>query len=353
MKSILKKSLPISLIVFIVRLVGFMDRMIPPFFKNSQFLASIYYAFFSFKFGREHKAILAGKAAYQKSLKNIGDSSILLRRNTHRLEKGLIMKPRREIFAEDFIVETVKVYDLATSIDSLNPNELKWVTDVLSEYFNVVKDTEIIANARALFNKCLKGIEQEKSFIPYSFDSLPKNPIEFEDLHKLFIKRRSVRWYQNKTVPAELIEKAVNIATLAPSACNRQPYNFHVSHSKEKVLEIAKCAGGTPGWAENIPCIIVIVGDLSAYPSERDRHLIYIDGSLAAMQLMLAFETLGLSSCAINWPDIESAEGKMEKLLSLMPYERPIMLLSVGYAEAKGGIPYSQKKNAQVLIKKV
>jgi len=27
------------------------------------------------------------------------------------------------------------------------------------------------------------------------------------------------------------------------------------------------------------------------------------------------------------------------------------MLLSVGYADEKGGIPYSQKKDAQVLIK--
>ena len=96
-----------------------------------------------------------------------------------------------------------------------------------------------------------------------------------------------------------------------------------------------------------------MVGDLSAYPGERDRHLIYIDGSLAAMQLMLAFETLGLSTCSINWPDVEAAEQKLEKLLDLKPYERPIMLLSVGYAQDKGGIPYSQKKDAQVLIKKV
>jgi len=33
---------------------------------------------------------------------------------------------------------------------------------------------------------------------------------------------------------------------------------------------------------------------------------------LAAMQLMLAFETLGLSTCSINWPDIEIAEKKWE-----------------------------------------
>lgn len=353
MKSILKKILPNWFKDFILFTIKLKDIVVPHLFKSSRFLASAYYAFFSFKFGREHKSFLAGKAAYQQSLKNIGESSMLLRRNTHRLEKGLIMQPRRDVFGESFIAETVKVYELATVLGRLNPNELKWVTDVLTEYFNVVKDTEVIAKARSLFNQSIKRNKEEEKFIPYPFDSLPKSDIEFDDLHKLLIKRRSVRWYQSKTVPMELIEKAVNIATLAPSACNRQPYTFHVSQNKEKAVELAKCAGGTPGWVENIPCTIVVVGDLSAYPNERDRHLIYIDGSLAAMQLMLAFETLGLSSCTINWPDVESAEKSIEKLLNLMPYERPIMLLSVGYAQDKGGIPYSQKKNAQILIKKV
>ena len=97
---------------------------------------------------------------------------------------------------------------------------------------------------------------------------------------------------------------------------------------------------------EGIPCTMAIIGDLSAYPRERDRHLIYVDGSLAAMQLMLAFETLGLSTCPINWPDIESAEKKIANLLKLKVYERPIMLLSVGYAQDQGGIAFSQKKKA-------
>ena len=53
--------------------------------------------------------------------------------------------------------------------------------------------------------------------------------------------------------------------------------------------------------------IIVIVGELDAYEYDRDRHLIYIDGSLAAMTFMLALETLGLSSCPINWSGVEGA----------------------------------------------
>ena len=353
MKRLLKKLLPSWLIQLISRLAKLPGLMLLPIFKSNPLLASMYYAVFSRQFGREHKAVLAGKAQYQKSLKDIGESSVLLRRNIHRIEKGLIMQPRREVFAESFIGETVLIYERAIKHGNINTEEKKWITDVLSEYFSVVKDTKIIEKARIKFNCCVKEDETTIKYVPYPFSDLPELDISYEQLHKLFIKRRSVRWYQEKPVPMELIEKAVNLATLAPSACNRQPYKFYVSESKKKAGEIAKCAGGTPGWADGIPCTIVIVGDLSAYPDERDRHLIYIDGSLAAMQLMLAFETLGLSTCSINWPDIEGAELKLEKLLELKSYERPVMLLSVGYAKNKGGIPYSQKKTANYIFKKV
>lgn len=353
MKSQLKKILPRYLKDQILKIIKLRDTVFSSLFKCSRLLASIYYVFFSRQFAREHKAVLSGKAAYQKSLKSIGETSALLRRNVHRLEKGLIMQPRRDVFAENFIGETVKTYKRAIKLDSLNSEEKKWATDVLVEYFSVVTETQTIQKARQAFGEVLSQTEVAVKYIPYPFNSLPTTDVQYEDLQKLFIKRRSVRWYQDKEVSNELIAKAVNLATFAPSACNRQPYAFYVSENKEKAVQIAKCAGGTLGWADNIPCTIAIVGDLSAYSGERDRHLIYIDGSLAAMQLMLAFETLGLSTCSINWPDIEAAELKMERLLGLKSYERPIMLLSVGYAQDKGGIPYSQKKNAQVLIKKV
>ena len=60
--------------------------------------------------------------------------------------------------------------------------------------------------------------------------------------------------------------------------------------------------------------IVQVVGNLAAYPLERDRHLIYIDSALASMQLMLAAETLGLSTCPINWPDVDFAEQNIQQL---------------------------------------
>lgn len=333
------------------KIINLTRNIIEPIIVKKNLFSSIYYTFSTRRFGREQQAVLAGKLAFNKKLKDIGKTSSLLRRNIHRLEKALTMQPRRNIFAEQVIFETVKIYDRAIKQGNLDSEEKKWATDVLEKYFDTVHSTNIISEAKKKFESCMEQNSQTKKFVPYKFKSLPKHDITFDQLTKLFLKRRSVRWYKDKNVPMDLIVKAINSAKLAPSACNRQPYYFYVSQSSKKAVEIASCAGGTPGWGHNIPCTIAIIGDLSAYSKEQERHCIYVDGALASMQLMLALETLGLSSCSINWPDIESREKKIAKLLDLKSYERPIMLLSVGYAKDEGEVPYSSKKSHETLIK--
>jgi len=158
------------------------------------------------------------------------------------------------------------------------------------------------------------------------------------------VKCRSVRWYEDKKVPRQAVDKAIEIAGLSPSACNRQPYYFHVIDDPELLDKVVRLPMGTAGYSSNIPMMIVLVGQMRNYFHERDRHLIYIDGSLAAMSLVYALEVQGLSSCCINWPDIPVREKAMADLLSLNEDERPIMCVSVGYPDPDGMVAYSAKK---------
>lgn len=363
MKEYIKKLLPKSVINLIRKLINYLKLFILPLAHKNKLTSNIYYLI-SNEFSNEHQAVLKGRKAYYELLKDIGKTCALLRRNTHRLEKGLIMRPRREVFAEGFIQETVNCYKDAVQSKELAETEIKWATDVLDEYFKVVGSTNIIEQAREVYTDIRQQLPRvleltadfpsdNASYKPYSYERLPSTDISFDELRQLFIRRRSVRWYQDKKVPLSLIQQAANIASFAPSACNRQPYRFLFCNKKEKAVAIAKCAGGTKGFAENLPAIIAIVGDLSAYPYERDRHLIYIDGSLAAMQLMLALETLGLSTCSINWPDVAANERKIRKIINLKDYERVVMLMAVGYADCEGGIPYSQKKENQLILEDI
>ena len=120
---------------------------------------------------------------------------------------------------------------------------------------------------------------------------------------------------------------------------------FRVFDDPALAREIAAIPFGTAGYSENVPAVAVVVGKLESYFSPRDRHAIYVDSSLAAMQFILALETLGLSSSVINWPDFEPLEAKMQRRLSLDTSDRVVMLIAFGYAHDEGLVPYSAKKS--------
>lgn len=48
------------------------------------------------------------------------------------------------------------------------------------------------------------------------------------DYNDLVHERRSIRGYQQKPVPRELIEEIIDLAKRAPSSMNTQPWHFHV-----------------------------------------------------------------------------------------------------------------------------
>lgn len=352
LRTIAKKVIPVKFVHWLRERGADFDKYFIRCFAISRFTSALYYLLFSREFGREQQSVLRGRIAYWRSLKAIEATCALLRRNTHRLEKGLIMRPRRASFAADYIYETVNCFRDAANAKSIDPSELQWAHDVLDEYFAVVKDTPKIARARATWHDLHTSLDvamARTNSVPYPHRELPESTISADQLQLLFQKRRSVRWYKPAKVPTDVIHKAFEMATLAPSACNRQPYEFYVVQDPKRAAKVANMAGGTVGFAEQITNLIVVVGDLKAYPMERDRHCIYIDGSLAAMQLMLAFETMQIATCPINWPDIEFRERLLAKELNLTAHQRPVMLLAFGYADPDGGIPYSAKKSSNIL----
>ena len=74
--------------------------------RLSPHLSSVHYALFSSAFAREHQGVVDGRWKYLKDKEQARSSQFLLRRNVHRLEKGLLMRPRKPVFALDFIEET-------------------------------------------------------------------------------------------------------------------------------------------------------------------------------------------------------------------------------------------------------
>jgi nitroreductase len=331
-----------------LKLAAKIDAACLPFAARSQFLAKNYYYFINSNFSREQHATAAGRYFHIKHEASSDIAAVILRRNIHRLEKGLSMIPRKDIFALDYIDETLYAFEnLVRSGTEDDAALIKYTNDVLGSYFSVTKWAPGAAQPARF-----QAVEARLSGIvdcgylaaPAAYEQLPRANIDYEQFLRLTQQRASVRNFLKRAVPPELVQKAVAAAAQAPSACNRQPFRYIAAADNPLKSALADLPMGTKGYAADIPVLLAVVGDLSAYPYERDRHIIYIDASLANMQLMLALETLGLASCSINWPDMEDRERKISKLLKLESHERVIMLIAVGFPDPHGLVPHSEKK---------
>ncbi|WP_372595369.1 nitroreductase family protein, partial [Actinotalea sp.] len=196
-------------------------------------LGATLYAVLGFgTFNREQWAVLSGRRAYYENLRRRRTSHVELRRNVHRLEKGILMRPRREVFAKDYILETVEFYALAVdrgpNDPAMDPSEIQWASDVLAEYFRVITAPDpVVDRAREVFSS-VQHSPEPAAVMPYEHGSIQASSVTYDDLLALAHQRRSVRWFLDKPVDRELIDRALAIGRQSPSACNRLPYEFLV-----------------------------------------------------------------------------------------------------------------------------
>ena len=322
-----------------------------------KFFCIFYYKFFSNSFNNEMKYFGYGQYIYYKNLK-LKSNKAYLRRNIHRIEKGLITKPIKNIFGKKYIIETLTNYESILKSSKFIDSEIKWFRDVILKFFETVTHDKIICKAYDIFLNCEKMFAEKIAntkfnnetdcFAPFEVNKLKKsNTILIENFKLLCKERHSLRDFSEAVVEDEKINKIIDIAYEAPSACNRQSFRYIVIKNKEKISTVACSAGGANSFYKKITCLIAVIGDFSSYSHPKDRHLVYIDSALSTMQLLLAAQTVNVESCIINWPDSNVAEKKFFHSINLKQFERPIMLIALGYAKEKIHIPYSDKKESK------
>jgi len=170
--------------------------------------------------------------------------------------------------------------------------------------------------------------------------------------------RRSVRRFQQEPVPQETIRRVLQIATLAPSAHNRQPWRFAVLtslHSKTGLAERMSADFRSDllkdGHAEKevqaqversrrrirqAPVVVVLCLDTEAgdsYPDERRRqaeHLMGVQGvAMAGENLLLAAHALGLGGVWVCAPLF--AQETVRKSLDLPQTWQPQGMVLIGF----------------------
>jgi len=279
--------------------------------------------------------------------KSNGQYLFNLRRNIHRLEKGLSYPKGKSVFAEEYILESVNSFVEGKRSGQLDEETIKWCEAVFALYFNTVDSTEIIDKAKLNFNSSL-GTTSCSDYIPYSSSERPLLNIDYSELLQLCVRRRSVRFFSDQVIDVELINKAYEIAKYAPSACNRQAFQYLFYNDPKVVNKLAQVPGGVSGYS--LPAVIVVIGRYDGYFNVRDINAPLIDASLSIMSFLLAAETLGLGTVCINWPNLTDREEKIRNIIHLEPSEFVVMMIGIGYPIESGKIPFSAKRPFQAIV---
>ncbi len=153
---------------------------------------------------------------------------------------------------------------------------------------------------------------------------------------ELIKKRQSDRAYETRPVEPEKIERILEAARLAPSACNAQPWKFIVVDDPELKNQIADATSakllGMNHWTKQVPVHIVIVEESANFSSNvgsfvKRRHFPIMDIGIAASHICLQAAHEGLGTCMIGWFD----ETKVKKILQIPRSKRPQLIITLGY----------------------
>lgn len=136
-------------------------------------------------------------------------------------------------------------------------------------------------------------------------------------------ERRSIRRYQKKEVPKDIIEDIIDCARFAPSAINIQPWEFIVITDKKMREKIADITDYGKFIKEAPVCVAVFCKDTKYYLE---------DGSAATTYILLAAKSYGLGTCWVAG-DKKFYSEKIRELLGVPKKYKLISLISIGYPD--------------------
>lgn len=221
-------------------------------------------------------------------------------------------------------------------------------------------------------------MESEYKHISYSIESIISEKeliAKSKEIFQKLNKRRSLRFFSDKTFPAEIIENLVMAASTAPSGANKQPWTFCVVSSPELKKQIKIAAEEeerlsyesrmSEEWKQDLkpfatdwqkpfleiaPYLIIVFKRAYEFEVGGKKHQnYYVSESvgLACGFLLTAIHNLGL----VALTHTPSPMDFLTKILNRPSNERPYLLIPVGYPAEDATVPdIKRKQKEEVLI---
>ena len=279
---------------------------------------------------------------YSKETREKVGYNIML--DAHSLEKGMTVENPR-IFGASKVM---------TIIDCLTKYEANaWQKDfayytgisILTQYVDFFEKHNW--NDSVEYKKAKKFIADEHSSIntgAYKInrsDFLDDSQIDYE---KFLKSRHSFRNFASKKITSTDMKKAVKMAILSPSACNRQMCKAYYVKSDKTKNQILRFSHGLTNFDNDTVNLIIITYDLSSFCHFGEINQGMFNAGLFAMNLVNSLHSLGIGSCFLEYNDTKDEELEMKKIVGISNSERIAIVLAAGYYPEESIITCSTRK---------
>lgn len=188
--------------------------------------------------------------------------------------------------------------------------------------------------------------------------------MDYDNFLELVKKRRSIRFLKKDPIPDEYIEKMIEAARFAPSACNAQAteyvvvkkqeikdkivayykecnslwYSLESTRPKDKIFPRMKEPPGKRFAFEDAPVFIVVCGNVKLHDIEPVYvqtgympYIIYSDLAICSAYMHLAATSLGLACQWVSGPAHPQLGALVKNLLGIPQSWECEELIAVGY----------------------
>ena len=138
----------------------------------------------------------------------------------------------------------------------------------------------------------------------------------------LMLSRRSIRRYENKDIPEEVLKQILEAGRQAPSAANRQPIRFVIVNDDDMLKNL--CDTLVSRFVKAAPAAIVGCADVKSLLTGK---WAIVDATIAMQNMVIAAWTLGVGSCWIG----ACKEEKVKELLKIPDKWKVVALVTLGY----------------------
>lgn len=113
---------------------------------------------------------------------------------------------------------------------------------------------------------------------------------------------RSVRQYQDKPLPDEVVHEILEAGRLSGSSKNTQPWNFVVVREKDQLRRLAEAGDYTRHMPESALTVALVTEEVSPRPGKFE-----FDLGRASQNMVIAARALGVGSCVVYFHHAQRA----------------------------------------------